>query len=114
MNTYIQQGCVKWIKSDSKDLASPSGSDLPVLRRCEADIPAHLTLAQTWLESLGSRDSEPLGVVDLHPDVFSVPLRLDILHAVEVWQRNFKRIVSNYEVMQFGNANVVIVMIYYL
>uniref|UniRef100_A0A8C1B0W5 Large ribosomal subunit protein uL4m n=1 Tax=Cyprinus carpio carpio TaxID=630221 RepID=A0A8C1B0W5_CYPCA len=75
--------------------ASPSGSDLPVLRRCEADIPAHLAPAQTWLESLGSCDSEPLGVVDLHPDVFSV---LDILHAVEVWQRNFKRIVSNYEV----------------
>lgn len=29
---------------------------------------------------------------------FSVPInRLDILHAVEVWQRNFKRIVSNPE-----------------
>uniref|UniRef100_A0A9R1SR31 Large ribosomal subunit protein uL4m n=2 Tax=Cyprinus carpio TaxID=7962 RepID=A0A9R1SR31_CYPCA len=81
--------------AENPALASPSGSDLPVLRRCEADIPAHLAPAQTWLESLGSCDSEPLGVVDLHPDVFSV---LDILHAVEVWQRNFKRIVSNYEV----------------
>ncbi|XP_066504445.1 large ribosomal subunit protein uL4m isoform X2 [Hoplias malabaricus] len=72
--------------------ASPSGSDLPVVRQCEADIPAHLSPIQTWCESLGSQDSEPLGVVDLHPDVFSVPIRLDILHAVEVWQRNFKRI----------------------
>ncbi|KAK3561983.1 hypothetical protein QTP86_022361, partial [Hemibagrus guttatus] len=70
----------------------PSGSDLPVLRRCDDDIPAHLAPIQTWLHSLGSYDSEPLGVVDLHPDVFSVPVRLDILHAVEVWQRNFKRI----------------------
>ncbi|XP_072517334.1 large ribosomal subunit protein uL4m [Salminus brasiliensis] len=70
----------------------PLGSDLPVLRRCEEDIPAHLAPIQTWLQSLGSQDSEPLGLVDLHPDVFSVPVRLDILHAVEVWQRNFKRI----------------------
>ncbi|XP_036442481.1 39S ribosomal protein L4, mitochondrial [Colossoma macropomum] len=72
--------------------AFPASADLPVLRRCEADIPAHLAPIQTWLQSLESRDSEPLGVVDLHPDVFSVPVRLDILHAVEVWQRNFKRI----------------------
>ncbi|XP_016381637.1 39S ribosomal protein L4, mitochondrial [Sinocyclocheilus rhinocerous] len=72
--------------------ASPSASDLPVLRRCEAVIPAHLAPVQMWLESLRSCDSEPLGVVDLHPDVFSVPVRLDILHDVEVWQRNFKRI----------------------
>ncbi|XP_065097682.1 large ribosomal subunit protein uL4m [Paramisgurnus dabryanus] len=70
----------------------PSGCEHPVLHRCEADIPAHLAPSQTWLHSLGSHDSEPLGVVDLHPDVFSVPVRLDILHAVEVWQRNFQRI----------------------
>uniref|UniRef100_A0A672SJ79 Large ribosomal subunit protein uL4m n=1 Tax=Sinocyclocheilus grahami TaxID=75366 RepID=A0A672SJ79_SINGR len=76
----------------TSNLASPSGSDLPVLFRCGAVIPAHLAPVQMWLESLGSCDSEPLGVVDLHPNVFSVPVRLDILHDVEVWQRNFKRI----------------------
>ncbi|XP_046713681.1 39S ribosomal protein L4, mitochondrial [Silurus meridionalis] len=75
-----------------KKAAVPTASELPVLRRCDADIPSHLAPVQTWLHSLGSYDSEPLGVVDLHPDVFSVPVRLDILHAVEVWQRNFKRI----------------------
>lgn len=53
----------------------PTGSDLQVLRRCDDDIPAHLAPVQTWLHSLGSYDSEPLGVVDLHPDVFSVPVR---------------------------------------
>uniref|UniRef100_A0A671Q575 Large ribosomal subunit protein uL4m n=1 Tax=Sinocyclocheilus anshuiensis TaxID=1608454 RepID=A0A671Q575_9TELE len=72
--------------------ASPSGSDLPVLRRCGAVIPSHVAPVQMWLESLGSCDSEPLGVVDLHPNVFSVPVRLEILHDVEVWQHNFKRI----------------------
>ncbi|XP_076880773.1 large ribosomal subunit protein uL4m [Brachyhypopomus gauderio] len=72
--------------------ALPPISDLPVLRRCEPDVPADLAPLQTWLHSLTSRDTEPLGVVDLHPNVFSVPVRIDILHAVEVWQRNFKRI----------------------
>ncbi|TRY88131.1 hypothetical protein DNTS_031507 [Danionella cerebrum] len=70
----------------------PTASSLPVLHRCEADVPAHLLPALAWLESFSSHDGEPLGVVELHPDVFSVPIRLDILHEVEVWQRNFKRI----------------------
>ncbi|KAJ8365008.1 hypothetical protein SKAU_G00138390 [Synaphobranchus kaupii] len=68
------------------------GCELPVLRRCEAEIPVHLSARQTWLESLRSQDDDQLGLVDLHPDVFSVPPRVDILHQVEVWQRNFKRI----------------------
>ncbi|XP_030627724.1 large ribosomal subunit protein uL4m [Chanos chanos] len=70
----------------------PSDSDLPVLRKCESEVPSHLAPVQTWVETLRDRDSKPLGLVDLHPDVFTVPVRIDILHAVEVWQRNFKRI----------------------
>ncbi|KAI1896573.1 hypothetical protein AGOR_G00096160 [Albula goreensis] len=70
----------------------PTGSELPVLRRCEVEIPACLSAKQTWLESLRSVEDDQLGLVDLHPDVFSVHPRLDILHQVEVWQRNFKRI----------------------
>ncbi|KAJ8416027.1 hypothetical protein AAFF_G00380490 [Aldrovandia affinis] len=70
----------------------PSGCELPLLRRCGADIPIHLSAKQTWLESLRSREDDQLGLVELHPDVFAVPPRVDILHEVEVWQRNFKRI----------------------
>lgn len=33
-----------------------------------------------------------MGLIDLHPDVFAVAPRLDILHAVVTWQKNFKRI----------------------
>ncbi|XP_010887517.2 39S ribosomal protein L4, mitochondrial isoform X1 [Esox lucius] len=70
----------------------PSDSGLPVLRRCEAAVPIHLSPVRTWVETLGKRDSEPLGLVDLHPDIFAVPARVDILHDVEMWQRSFKRI----------------------
>ncbi|KAM9491000.1 large ribosomal subunit protein uL4m [Salvelinus alpinus] len=70
----------------------PSDSSLPVLRRCDAAVPVHLSPVQTWVETLERRDSETLGLVDLHPDVFAVPTRIDILHEVELWQRSFKRI----------------------
>lgn len=65
---------------------------LPVLRRCDIAIPPHLSAVQTWVETLERKDSEPLGLAELHPDVFAVAPRLDVLHSVEVWQRNYKRI----------------------
>lgn len=70
----------------------PADCSLPVLRKCDAIVPAHLNPVHTWLETLEKQDSEPLGLTELHPDVFAVPPRLDILHSVETWQRNFKRI----------------------
>lgn len=67
-------------------------SPLPVLRRCQAAVPAHLSPAHAWVDSVEAGQSAPLGVAQLHPDVFAVPPRLDILHQVEVWQRNYQRI----------------------
>ncbi|KAM4584886.1 large ribosomal subunit protein uL4m [Odontesthes bonariensis] len=65
---------------------------LPLLRKCDAVVPAHLSPVQTWVETLERTDSEPRGLAQLHPDVFAVQPRLDILHDVETWQRNYKRI----------------------
>lgn len=78
----------------SRTKRPPPSADcsLPVLRTCDAVVPAHLSPVQTWVETLERQDSEPVGVAQLHPDVFAVQPRLDILHQVEVWQRNFKRI----------------------
>ena len=54
------------------------GCELPVLRRCEAEVPVHLSVRQTWLESLRSWEDDALGLVELHPDVFSVPPRYGV------------------------------------
>ncbi|XP_007574718.1 PREDICTED: 39S ribosomal protein L4, mitochondrial [Poecilia mexicana] len=70
----------------------PEDSSLPLIRKCDAALPAHLRPVRTWVDTLESKDSEPLGLTELHPDVFAVTPRLDILHAVETWQRNYKRI----------------------
>ncbi|XP_054635340.1 39S ribosomal protein L4, mitochondrial isoform X1 [Dunckerocampus dactyliophorus] len=78
--------------SRTKRPPPPADSPLPLLRSCDADIPAHLTPVRMWVDSLDRRDSEPLGVAELHPDVFAVPPRLDIIHSVEMWQRSYKRV----------------------
>ncbi|XP_075402845.1 large ribosomal subunit protein uL4m [Tenrec ecaudatus] len=69
-----------------------AGSLTPVLRRCELPVPASRRPVQAWVESLRDFDQERVGLADLHPDVFATAPRLDILHQVAVWQRNFRRI----------------------
>lgn len=69
----------------------PADCPLPLLSSCPP-VPSHLSPLQTWVETLETPDGEPLGLTELHPDVFAVPPRLDILHDVERWQRSFKRI----------------------
>nr|XP_021504886.1 39S ribosomal protein L4, mitochondrial [Meriones unguiculatus] len=64
----------------------------PVLRKCERRIPAHPRPVQAWVESLRGFEQERVGLAELHPDVFATAPRLDILHQVAIWQRNFKRI----------------------
>ncbi|XP_068583640.1 large ribosomal subunit protein uL4m [Cebidichthys violaceus] len=70
----------------------PADCSLPLLRKCDAVVPAHRSGVRAWVETLERRDSEPLGLAELHPDVFAVPPRLDILHQVETWQKNYKRV----------------------
>lgn len=53
----------------------PADCPLPVLRKCDAIVPAHLSPVHTWVETLGQQDAEPLGLAQLHPDVFAVPPR---------------------------------------
>lgn len=72
--------------------APASDSTLPVLRSCDTPVPAHLSPLRTWVQTLMKPNDEALGLTELHPDVFAVPPRLDILHHVEIWQKNFKRI----------------------
>ncbi|XP_061477631.1 large ribosomal subunit protein uL4m [Rhineura floridana] len=67
-------------------------SSEPNLRKCSIAIPKHLAPVQAWVESLKHYDARHVGLTDLHPDVFAVMPRIDILHTVAIWQKNFKRI----------------------
>ncbi|XP_032252032.1 39S ribosomal protein L4, mitochondrial isoform X1 [Phoca vitulina] len=69
-----------------------AGPQVPVLRRCELPVPAPRRPVQAWVESLRGYEQERVGLAELHPEVFSTAPRLDILHQVAIWQKNFKRI----------------------
>ncbi|XP_005405642.1 PREDICTED: 39S ribosomal protein L4, mitochondrial [Chinchilla lanigera] len=69
-----------------------AGVQEPVLRRCELPLPAHRRPVQAWVESLRGYEQARVGLAELHPDVFATEPRLDILHQVAIWQKNFKRI----------------------
>ncbi|XP_068035000.1 large ribosomal subunit protein uL4m [Anomalospiza imberbis] len=64
----------------------------PVLRSCHVPVSPPLSPVQAWVESLRHPKDTLRGLADLHPDVFAVSPRLDILHTVATWQRNYKRI----------------------
>jgi len=78
--------------SRTKRAPPPPDCSLPLLRRCDEAIPSHLSPVQAWVDSLEARDGQPVGLAQLHPDVFAVPARLDILYEVEMWQRSYQRI----------------------
>nr|XP_056723204.1 39S ribosomal protein L4, mitochondrial [Euleptes europaea] len=89
---------ISGIVADEADAASlpatcPGGiSSNPILRKCNLAVPRHLEPVQAWVESLKHYDARFEGLTDLHPDVFAVMPRIDILHTVAIWQKNFKRI----------------------
>uniref|UniRef100_A0A3B5M549 Large ribosomal subunit protein uL4m n=1 Tax=Xiphophorus couchianus TaxID=32473 RepID=A0A3B5M549_9TELE len=63
----------------------PEDSSLPLIRKCDAALPAHLSPVRTWVDTLESKDSEPLGLTELHPDVFAVtPRYVETFHHAEL------------------------------
>ncbi|KAM4675081.1 large ribosomal subunit protein uL4m isoform 2-T2 [Discoglossus pictus] len=76
----------------SKIQRPPVDLTRPVQRTCRIPVPSHLSPTCVLLESLKNQDDQQLGLAHLHPDVFTVPPRIDILHQVITWQKNFKRI----------------------
>lgn len=45
---------------------------------------------QAWVENLDTVNEQKLGIVDLHPDVFAAPPRIDIVHQNWHWQRMYR------------------------
>uniref|UniRef100_A0A2K5IS81 Large ribosomal subunit protein uL4m n=1 Tax=Colobus angolensis palliatus TaxID=336983 RepID=A0A2K5IS81_COLAP len=78
--------------TENPEQVASEGLPEPVLRKVELPVPAHRRPVQAWVESLRGFEQERVGLADLHPDVFATAPRLDILHQVAMWQKNFKRI----------------------
>uniref|UniRef100_F7HZ47 Large ribosomal subunit protein uL4m n=2 Tax=Callithrix jacchus TaxID=9483 RepID=F7HZ47_CALJA len=78
--------------TEKPEQVASEGLPEPVLRKVEFPIPPFRRPVQAWVESLRGFEQEHVGLADLHPDVFATAPRLDILHQVAIWQKNFKRI----------------------
>lgn len=58
---------------------------LPFLNRYEPP-------RQAWVENLDTIEEVKKSIIDLHPDVFGVMPRIDVIQENVKWQRNYKRV----------------------
>ncbi|KAK7103742.1 large ribosomal subunit protein uL4m-like [Littorina saxatilis] len=66
---------------------------LPVITSRQLQFPSpYAEPKQAWLETLSTLEDQKLGLVDLHPDVFGIYPRVDVVHQNILWQRTYKRI----------------------
>ncbi|XP_060562826.1 large ribosomal subunit protein uL4m-like [Ruditapes philippinarum] len=72
---------------------------LPMITSRQLEFPnPYVESKQAWLENLDTVQSQKLGIIDLHPDIFGRHPRLDLLHSNTKWQYLYKYI--NYECRQ--------------
>jgi len=70
------------------------------------DIPVQYGVTrQVWVENLNTTKEKKTGILDLHPDVWSVYPRMDLIHQNLVWQ-------SKYNVVNYAHAKNTHEMIY--
>ncbi|GFO33494.1 50S ribosomal protein l4 [Plakobranchus ocellatus] len=85
------------IKQESTDSTQETSSK-PVVTSRSLKFPTKHTYPRlAWLESMDSVESKKLGILDLHPDVFAVYPRIDILHQNVHWQQMYRYIDYNFE-----------------
>ncbi|CAG5134864.1 unnamed protein product [Candidula unifasciata] len=51
----------------------------------------------SWVESMDTYEGTKLGMIDLHPDVFAIYPRIDVLHKNVHWQKMYRHIDYNFE-----------------
>lgn len=50
---------------------------------------------QAWVENLNTPEEKKLGIIHLHPDVFGVMPRIDVIQENVRWQTLYKHVVSS-------------------
>lgn len=74
-------------------LVTQAERSLPIMTSRKLQNPSPYTPPkQAWLETLHTLEDQKLGLVDLHPDIFGIYPRVDVVHQNILWQRSYKRI----------------------
>ncbi|XP_074658940.1 large ribosomal subunit protein uL4m-like [Tubulanus polymorphus] len=93
----IRQSTEELIRSPTSLDGSPlSKLQLPVITSRKLEFPnKYRESRQAWLETLATPENEMLGIVDLHPDIFAAPPRIDMIWENVRWQNLYRNIVYN-------------------
>lgn len=79
--------------SQPDEAVQHSTRQLPVITSRKLLFPSPYSQPkQAWLEGLSTLEDVKLGIVDLHPDIFGIYPRTDIVHQNVLWQRSYRRI----------------------
>lgn len=56
-------------------------------------VPPFMTPRQVWVENFNTVQTNCLGIVDLHPEIFGARPRIDLIHENVVWQMTYRKVV---------------------
>jgi len=109
LRTFTRFRSSKVLKCEVVNLVQGTGtnsmSSIPTLADL-SNIPVQYGVErEAWVENLDSRKEEKRGIIGLHPDVWAVYPRMDIIHDNLIWQ-------SKYNVVNYNHVKGVREMIY--
>ncbi|XP_022188681.1 39S ribosomal protein L4, mitochondrial [Nilaparvata lugens] len=78
---------------DAATALNDSERQLPLITNRNLEfLPKFETPRQAWVENLDTVEEQKLGLIDLHPNVFGVMPRLDIIYENMQWQQKYRRV----------------------
>jgi len=96
LNLY-RRGHARFLSTENSNVKEAEGK-LPLVTSRQHSFPiTYGKPRQAWVDSLATIESQRLGMVDLHPDVFATYPRIDILAKNIRWQKTYREIDYRFE-----------------
>ncbi|XP_054714282.1 39S ribosomal protein L4, mitochondrial-like [Uloborus diversus] len=77
----------------AENVVPSSRPPLPIITSRNLEYPKkHLTPRQAWVTNMDTVQEEKLGLVDLHPSVFSAMPRIDVIFHNYLWQKKYRHV----------------------
>lgn len=83
---------IRTCHANAKNTTIPDATQPIILSRPLNNIQVGLKTREAWLETLITEENKKIGLIDLHPQIFGVFPRIDILWNNVHWQRFYKLI----------------------
>jgi len=87
---------IESLEQETPNETPAPGKHVPVSRKCNMKIWKHQKPMKVWLDNFMNSEPEFDKATELHPDVFGVHPRMDILHGVAEWQEKYREVDWNW------------------